>query len=171
MLGVEGEQARIELGETGAAGRAGALDGEHLHLGLLRGRVEIEHVHQALAQIQRLDDIALQRVGVVLLHVDLRHRQLDGVFLEAVEARPLVGGEHFAVDAQMFVAARVGPLGEFGVVTLARHHQRRQQQDAAALVLFQQALGDGLRRLRLDGHVAGGTELRAQLLTYSRRRK
>ena len=96
--------------------------------------------------------------------VDLRHRQLDGVFLEAVEARPLVGGQHLAVDAQVFVAARVGPLGEFGVVALARHHQRRQQQDARALVLLQQALGDARRRLRLDGHVAGGAELRAQLL-------
>ena len=109
------------------------------------------------------DDIALERVGAVLLHVDLRHRQLDGVLLEAVEARPLHGGQHLAVDAQLFVAARVGPLGELGVVALARHHQRRQQQDADALVLLQQALGDGPRGLRLDGHVAGGAELRAEL--------
>src|SRR6188768_3104998 len=33
VFGVEREQARIELRETGAAGRAGTLDAEHLHLG------------------------------------------------------------------------------------------------------------------------------------------
>ena len=86
------------------------------------------------------------------------------MFLEAVEAGPLVGGQHFAVHAQLFVAARIGPLGELGVVTLARDHQRRHQRDARALVLLEQSLRNGCGRLRLDGHVAGGAELRAQLL-------
>ena len=65
VLGVEREQARIELGEAGAAGRAGALDAEHLHLGLLRRGVEVEHVHQALAHVERADDVALEQVGAV----------------------------------------------------------------------------------------------------------
>ncbi len=113
--------------------------------------------------VERADDIALEQIGTVFLHVDLIHRQLDRVLLETIEPRPLHGGQHLAVDAQLFVAARVRPLGELGVVALARHHQRGQQQDAAAVVLFQQAFGDGPRGLRLDRHVAGGAELRAEL--------
>ena len=58
MFAVEREQARVELGEAGAAGRAGALDTEHLHLGFLR--FGIEHVDQALAQVQRLDEVSFQ---------------------------------------------------------------------------------------------------------------
>ena len=138
--------------ETRAAGRAGALDGEHLHFWLLRAGVEVQHVQQALADVERADHVALDAASALSFCTLICVTGSSMVCsLNAIEPRPLLGRDHFAVDAQVFVAARIGPFRELGVVTLARDHERREQQDARALVLLEQSLGDGRGSLRLDG--------------------
>src|SRR5437764_993852 len=84
VSGIEGEQTRVELGETAAAGGTGALGGEHRRPGGLRS----QHVHQPLAEIERAGQSCAQ--GGLAAHgdVDLRNRQLDGVLAEARQARP-----------------------------------------------------------------------------------
>ena len=56
--------------------------------------------------------------------------------------------QELAVDAQVRVAARLGPLGQVGVDALAVDHQRRQQADVLAAVVAQQLRGDALGALR-----------------------
>ncbi len=80
---------------------------------------------------------------------EVADRQLERVLLEAVEARPRVDLHELAVDAQVRVAARLGPLREVGVDALARHDQRREQADVLAGVVAQQLRGDALGALRL----------------------
>ena len=94
---------------------------------------------------------------------DLADRQLDRVLAEAVEARPRRGRQELAVHPQAFVALAGRPLGEVGVVALARHHQRREEADAPALGLAQQSRRDRVRALRLDRHLAVRAVLGAEL--------
>ena len=105
-------------------------------------------MHHALAELERLGQRGAQ-LGLVLRADDhVGDRQLERVLLEAVEPRPRVELEELAIDAQMRVAARLGPLGEIGVDALARHHQRREQADMLAAVIAQQLRGDALGALR-----------------------
>jgi hypothetical protein len=85
---------------------------------------------------------------VVRRHDDIAHRQLDRVLAETVQARPRIDRQELAVDAQMRVAARLGPLGQIGVDALAVDHQRRQQAHVLAAMIAQQLGGDRLRALR-----------------------
>ena len=176
VLGVEREEARVEFGEAARARRAGALGREdllvQLHLdewciGLgrsLHQRVEVrQHVHYALAELERLGELAPQHRFVLGCDPQVGHRQFQRVFLEAVEARPGGGGHELAVDPQVRVALAARPLGEVGVEALAVHHQRREQADALALVVAHQAGHDRVLGLRLDRHVAVGAVLRAEL--------
>ena len=176
VLGVEREEARVELREAARARRAGALGGEdllvQLHLderglGLgrsLHQRIEVrQHVHHALAELERLGELAPEHRLVFRGHPQVGHRQFQRVFLEAVEARPGGGRHELAVDAQVRVALAARPLGEVGVEALAIHHQRREQADALALVVAHQARHDRVLGLRLDRHVAVGAVLRAEL--------
>src|ERR1019366_8004989 len=82
---------------------------------------------------------------------------------EAVEPRPFIGGNEFAVDAQMSVALAARPFREIGVIAFARDDERREQPDAAAAGLAQDARCGCAGRLRLDGDVAVGAVLRAEL--------
>ena len=159
MLAVVAEHARVELGVAGAAGRAGALGREHLHLadpcrrrgGFHRRGKPVQRrqqVHDALAEFERLRQQRTQLGLVVGADDDVAHRQLERVLLETVEPRPGVERQEFAVDAQVRVAARLGPLGEVGVDALAIHDQRREQADVLALVVAQQLRRDALGALR-----------------------
>jgi hypothetical protein len=84
LLAVEGEQPRVELGETRAALRTGALGREHHRL----ARAERQHLHNALAVLQGFGEL-LPQVGLAACRdAEARHRQLDVVLLEAVEPWP-----------------------------------------------------------------------------------
>ena len=56
-----------------------------------------------------------------------------------------------------------GPLGQIGVIAFACDHQRRQQAYGLAAVITDDARGNRLGTLRLNGALAIGTVLRAQL--------
>ena len=70
--------------------------------------------------------------------------------------------QELAVHAKVRVALARCPLRQVGVEALAGDDQRRQQADVPSAIVPQQARGDGLEALGLDGHVAVGTVLRAQ---------
>jgi len=97
---------------------------------------------------------------------EVGHRQLDGVFLEAVDAREAGGGQEFAVHPEVGKAARPRPVGQFGVDTLAVDHQRRQQAHMLAAVMLQQGGGNAVGRLWHHGravvHAVLGTQLHIQ---------
>ena len=175
VLAVVAEHARVEFGVAGAADRAGALGREDLHVAHAAAlrcarqhrRIQavqgVQQVQHALAQVQRL---AQQRAqfGLVVGRDDERtDGQLDGVFLEAVEAREWVQKQEFAVDAQMRVAARLGPLRQIGVEPLAVDHQRGQQADMLTTVVAQHLRGDALGALRLHRRAVVHAMLQAQL--------
>ncbi len=149
MLGVEREQAWIEFGEAARAGRAGALGREYglrqrqfdaRALGFFRRVGEAvesaEHVHDALAEVERALERRAQVRFVRRRDAHVGHRQLYRVFAEAVQARPFRRRQELAVDAQEIVALALGPFGEIGVVALAAGHQRREQADALAAIVF-----------------------------------
>ena len=121
------------------------------------------HVHYALAEIQCAAERLAQLPFGVRAHAQVRHRQLDGVLLEARQPRPLPGGQELAVDPQLREAFAGGPFREVGVVALAVHHQRRKETDVLAAIVAQQTRGHRLEALRLDRHVAAGAELGAEL--------
>ena len=102
VLAVVGEQARVQLRVAGAAHRAGAPGGEHLHLADVAVRAQPgqhralqavqrrQHMQHALAVLQRQRELLAQQALVGGRHVEVAHRQLDRVFLEAVDARKAV---------------------------------------------------------------------------------
>lgn len=168
VLGVVREQARIGLGEADAARRAGALDREVLLLQIAiqacaQPVQRVHHAQHALPMLQGLPHGIAQRRFVAGVDHHIGHRQFDGVFLIAVQARPGADRDEGAVDAQMGVALAACPFGQVGVVALARRHQRRQHADVLALVFAQQARHDLVGVLRLDRHLAIGAVLGAQL--------
>ena len=133
VLGVVREQARIRLGEAGAAARAGAQRGEGD-----RHRTELadlQHLITPLADLQRLAHELAQRGFALGLHHHHAGGQLDVVLLVAVQPRPFwrwAGIRHRRAAAHG-PAAR--PLGEIGVQALAVDHQRRQHLDRGAAQL------------------------------------
>ena len=106
-------------------------------------------MHHALAGVEGLVEQRAQLglVGGVDDHI--AHRQLERVLLEAIETRPGIDLHELAIDAQVRVAAPLGPLGEVGVDALARDHQRREHADVLAGMVAQDLRGDALGALRL----------------------
>ena len=120
-------------------------------------------MHHAASVLQgRLQRLAQFRFAGGI-HGQRGHGQFDAVLDESVEPRPFGGGQQRAVDTQFRIALAAGPLRERGVESLARDDERRQQGDLLAAVVLEDARGDGVGRLRLDGGVTGRTVLRAQL--------
>ena len=102
VFAVVAEQARVELGVRSGADRAGALGRKGQQTANVRGRQAVGHgggqtfqrcqyMNHALAMLQRGLQGLAQRgfIGGIDQHVG--HRQLDGVFLEAVYARKAGG--------------------------------------------------------------------------------
>ena len=174
VTGVVGEETGIELRKARPAGGAGALHREHRFLH--RGERGVALRHRALQPLQRRNQVhdalavpdgtrerRAQLVLVVGCRAHVRHRQLDGVLAEAVEARPGGGGDEHTVHPQVRVALAARPFGEIGVVALAVHDKRREQPDAIAAVVAQDARGDRIQALRLDRHRALRAVLGAEL--------
>ena len=174
VLAVVGEQARIELRVAGAAGGTGPHGGEHLQRPQALGRAAFgqclrqpvergQHMHRALADLQRLGKLAAQPGLVGRVDQTVGHGQLDGVFLEAVDTREVAGRQKLAIHAQMRVAARARPVGQFRIDTLAVDDQGRQQADVATAVACENGRDDAVGALRLHGgtvvHAVLGAEL------------
>ena len=123
----------------------------------------MDHRRDAVAVLERGCQRAAQP-GLVLRRDDeVRHRQLDRVFLEALDARELRGRQEHAVDPQVRVAACRGPLGKVGVDALAIDDQRRQHADVFALRLAHHLRDDRVERLRRHWNMAVGAVLHAEL--------
>ena len=177
VLAVVGKQARVQLGVAGAAHRAGAPARERVqlanacgglagqHRGLQTAQIA-QHMQHALAVGERGGQRLAQLRLVLGLHRQAEHRQLDGVFLEAVDAREAGGRQKVAVHPQMGEATWPRPVGQLGVDALAVHHQRREQADVLAAKGFEQLGGNavgGLRRhRRAVVHAMLGAELDVQ---------
>ncbi len=116
----------------------------------------------ALAVVQRPCDQFGQFALVRRIGYRVADRQLDVVLLIALESRPGIGRQQLAVDAQLGVPARGGPLGEFGVVALAPAHQRCVELQPSVALLAQKTGEDRLRRLRFDGDIAVRAVLSAE---------
>ena len=176
VLGVEGEQARVEFGKARATGATGALGGvdRGMHRSVGAGRVAgIDGRLERIEAGSDLDDPFAERErraqGVAQFGFAVRRnhqigdRQIDVVLGIAVDTRPLAGRQEGAVDAKMGESLGRRPLGEVGIDALASDHQRGEQADALTAVLAQDARGNGVKRLRLDAAVAGRTMLGAEL--------
>ena len=180
MPGVEGKQARIEFGKAACARGAGALGGEeslqeiHFYLGGFAGGMRLfvggsqfvqrrEHQHHALAEVQCGGERAAQGFFLFRRNDEVGHRQVNAVFLEAVQARPVIRGQEFAIHAQMRMAFAQRPFCKVGIETFAVHDQWREQSDALPLVLSQQPRCNGIHALRFDGHIAVRAMLGAEL--------
>ena len=174
VLAVVGEQARVGLGVAGGAHRAGALGGKHFDLADVDGGQAVfhrmaqagdvvQHMHHALAVLERARQRFAQLRLVAGADGQAHHRQLDGVFLEAVDARKAGGRQELAIHAQVGKATRARPVGQLGVDALARHHQRRQKADGLAAKAREDLRRDALGRLRLDARAVVDAVLHAQL--------
>ena len=174
VLAVVGEQARVQLGVTGAAHRAGAQGGKGLQRANLRCRRARQHggtqatqvaedMHHAFAMHQRLRQRRTQGGFLLRQHVQTDHRQLDRVLLETVNARESRGRQKVAVHPQVREAARPRPVGQLGVDALAVHHQRRQQSNVLAAEVFHELGGNAVGRLWRHRCTVMNTVLRAQL--------
>ena len=174
VLAVVAEQARIEFLVAGAAYRAGAQRGIHLHAanagagaslchGFGQPIQRAHHVHYALAVAQRIAHAFTQLQFVFRRDVQAQHRQRDVVFLETIQTRKTVGRQKFAIHTQMRMPARARPVGQLGIDALASAHQRCQQANVLAAMLAQDLRHDPVGRLRLDGRIVMHAVLDAQL--------
>jgi len=59
------------------------------------------------------------------------------VLAKALEPWPRFGWKHLSVDAQLSEAFAGGPLGEVGVIALARKDERREKHDASPAIRAQ----------------------------------
>ncbi len=157
VLGVVGEQARIQFREAAPAARAGTLGGEDGLAGVG------QELHGAVAIGQRVPDQPVQRGLVARRNVNGAHGQVNVVLLVAGEARPVGRGLVLAVHAQVLEALLAGPGGQVRVVALARHHHGRQQRGLLPSRIAQDAGADCLRGLLVDGQNALRAILGAQL--------
>ena len=96
-------------------------------------------------------------------HIEARNRQLNRVFLEAVDAGKAGRRQKIAVNAQMGVPAWPGPVCQLGVDALAVHHQRCQQPDMLAAKILHQLRRNAVRRLRCHSRAVVDAVLRAEL--------
>ena len=161
VLCVVGEQPRIGLGEAVAAGRAGPQRREG-H----RPRVELaEHqqLDDPLAMLERKLQLLAQQRLVLRFHHHHAHRQLDVVFLVAIEARPLARRQVVAIHPELLESLGPRPLGEVGVKTLAADDERRQQLHRTTAEIAHDLRRDGLEALRLHRHLTLWAELGAEL--------
>ena len=174
MLAVVGEQARVQFRVAGAAGGAGTGGGKHLQppqpgrrAALCHGGGQSIHlgqqVHRALADLQGLGQLGAQPRFVGRIDHPIGHRQLDGVFLETVDARESGGGQKLAIHPQMRVAARARPVSQFGIHAFAVDHQRCQQTDVLSGVTPQDGRRDAVRALRHHRRTVVHAMLYAQL--------
>ena len=131
--------------------------------GALQPAEPAQHVHHPLAVRQRLRHAVAQCIFVGGRYVDVGHRQLNIVFAEARESRPLRSGQEIAIDPEMRMSLRGSPFGKVGVIPFAVYHQRRQQADMIVSRVLHDACDDGLRALRFYRHFTIGAILRAQL--------
>ena len=120
-------------------------------------------MHHALAMLQRARERFAQLRLVAGRDGQAHHGQLDGVFLEAVDAREVRGRQELAIDPQMREAARARPVGQLGVHALAADDQRRQQTNRLAAIARHDLRGNALGRLRLHGGAVVHAVLHAQL--------
>ena len=150
VLGVEGEQARVELGKAAPAARTGAFGRVDLH-GACSAGVDLADVQGAAPELQRLSDGGFDRGGGVAVDLDGRDRRVDVVLAEAVEPRPWVGRQQPAVHHQLREPLAGRPGGQIGVVALAAAHQRRQHHHPPAGEPLQDCAADRGGALRLDG--------------------
>ena len=157
MLGVVGEQARVQLREAAPAAGAGALGGEDGLAGVG------QQLHGAVSIGQRLPDQPVQRGLVARRDVNGAHGQVNVVLLVAGQARPVGRGLVLAVHAQVLKALLAGPGGQVRVVALARHNHGRQQRGLLPSRIAQDAGADRLRGLLVDGQHAFRAVLGAQL--------
>jgi len=174
VLAVVRKQAWVEFGVAGRTHRAGAQGGKHLQppdasrwgAAVERGLQTLQvgqHMHHALAMLQRAGQ-QLAQLGLRFgSHIETAHRQLDGVLFESVDARKALCGQKLTIDPQMGVAARPRPIGQLGVDALAVDHQRRQQTDVLAAEGGHQLGQYAVGRLGLHRCVVVHTVLRAQL--------
>ncbi len=174
MFAVVREQPRIELDITGAADRAGSLGGEHLQLpiascrgarqhGFTQPGQVAQHMHHALAMLERTREHLAQQRLVLRRDVQADHRQLDGVFLEPVNTRKVRCRQEVAIDAQVGETAWPRPVGQFGVDALAVDHQRRQQSDVLTAKVLHQLRRNAVRRLRRHRRAVVNAMLHPQL--------
>ena len=120
-------------------------------------------MHHAFARIQRLCQQVTQLGFMVGADDEVAHRQLQGVFLEAVQARPRRGFDELAIHTQMAVAPVFGPTRQVGVQPLAVDHQGREQTNVLAFVVAQDLRGDALGRLGTHFGTIVHTVLQTQL--------
>ncbi len=174
MLAVVGEQARVQLRIAGAAHGAGPLGGKHHHFAqLVRWRSRHhggaqavkrhQYMHHALAMLKRRRQVLAQHRLIGRVHDKVRHRQLDRVLLEAVDAWKARGRQELPVHAQMGIATRARPVGQFCVDALAVDHQWCKQADMLAPISPEQLRRNAVGRLRAHRRAVLDAMLHAQL--------
>ena len=177
MFRIEREEPRVEFGIAGAAGRTGPFGGEDLHVQfrVRAGRVAIrDRRNQPVERGEITCSTPLPNSSVAAIAArssasrsgtdhEVGDRQFDRVFLEPVQAWPALGAHEGPVDAQMGVALALGPLGQIGVVALARHDERGEQADMFAAIVAKDAREDLVGALRLDCGPVGRAVLHAEL--------
>jgi hypothetical protein len=94
--------------------------------------------------------------------------QIDAVLAEAVQARPLAGGDGLSVDAQHELALAVGPARQLRVVALTGNDQRGHDGDVPSGKVGLHAREDGLPALRADCDAAPWTMLDPELPSPAR---
>ena len=158
---VVGEQARVQLGITVLHTGAGAFGRERLHTPdvlrwscpppwLRADRPGARHLHHALAVRERLRQRRAQQRLVGGRDVQAHHGQLDGVFLETVQAQ----GNRWWAETRRPHAGGYGCAGApVGQRTRWRRPcaltTRAPANDVLSPEVFQQLRGNAVGRLRL----------------------
>ena len=173
VLAVVREQARVQFGIRGGALRASPQGREHAVLADAGGGLATEHgfaqalqiaqhMHHTFAMFQGFAQSLAQRRFIRWQHIETGNGQLDAVLLEPIDARKALRGQKVTVDAQVGVAPRTSPVGQFGVNTFSVGDQWRQEANVLAAKAGHELRHDAVGCLRLHRGVVVHAVLDAQ---------
>ena len=119
-------------------------------------------MHHTFAKLQSFGQRFTQLLLLISTDFETGHWQFNRMLFESINAGKALRGQEIAIDSEVCIAARSGPIRQLGVHTFSVHDQRRQQTNVLAFEIFHELRGNAVWSLRRNCGVVVHAMLRAE---------